>query len=52
MTDQYTSTQDQVNKELGEMYRGMRDPERQEQKELENNHKKNVGNTTKRYGLD
>lgn len=34
------------------MYEQMRDPERQEQKELEANHKKNVEQTSKRYGLN
>lgn len=52
MADQYTSTKDQVNKEIGNMFTQMRDPDRQEQKELESNHKKNVEQTTKRYGLN
>lgn len=52
MSDQYNSTKDQIQKEIGGLYTQMRDPERQEQKELEANHKKNVERTSKRYGLD
>jgi len=52
MSDNYSSTDDQINKEIANMYQEMRDPERQEQKELENNHKKHVEQTSKRYGID
>lgn len=41
-----------MNKEFEAMHNEMRDPELQEKKELETNTKKNVENTTKRYGLD
>lgn len=52
MADKYNSTHDQINRELGDMYSKMRDPEHQDQRELEANHKKNVETTAQRYGLD
>ena len=49
---QYNSTQDQINKEVSAMFQKMRDPEEQEKKALEVNHKKNVEKRIQRYGLD
>jgi len=51
MAEKYKSTQDQMNKEMAELHDQMRDPELHEKKVLENNHKKNVEQTTNRYGL-
>ena len=51
MSDQYKSTQDQFNKEFAAMHEKMTDPEMQEKKTLEDNHKKNVESTSKRCGL-
>lgn len=51
MSQKYKSTQDQMNKEFDALYRDMRDPKRQEQKDLELIEKKYVETTTKRYGL-
>jgi hypothetical protein len=52
MADKFNSTHQQINKELDDMYKSMRDPEHQDQRELEANHKKNAEITAKRYGLD
>jgi hypothetical protein len=52
MADKHESTHKQINKELGDMYSRMRDPEQQELRELEANQKKDVERTAQRYGLD
>jgi hypothetical protein len=52
MSDQYTSTQDQINKELAAMHTEMRDPNKQDEKELKVKHLQNVKRTANRYGLD
>jgi hypothetical protein len=51
MADKYESTQDQMNQEMAAMHEKMTDPELQEKKMLEDNHKQNVESRTKRYGL-
>lgn len=51
MSQQYKSTQDQVNQEMAAMHEKMTDPELQEKKQLEDKHKKNVETTSQRYGL-
>lgn len=48
---QYKSTQDQMNKEMAAMHEKMTDPELQEKKVLEDQHKKNVEVITNKYGL-
>jgi hypothetical protein len=52
MADQYKSTQDQIDKELEAMHTEMRDPEKQDEKQLKVTHSENVKRTTVRYGLD
>lgn len=52
MTQQYLSTQDQMNREMEAMHEQMTDPVLQEKKQLEDNQKKDVEQRTQRYGLD